>query len=388
MSSLVAVQAPVSTSAAAIASPGRVIFIDLARLLAIVWMVYGHTINAVLAGEYRTGWWYDGWLFQRGLTAPLFLLVAGLAFSVAAKRSWMPGGRRGEALRRVRRFVALILIGYALHFPARRVGDLTWVTDEGWHSFLAVDVLQLVGVTFIGLQLLAWLTPSRRVFTHACGMLAVLCLLLTPLAWQVDWAGAGLPLTLAAYLSPATGSLFPLFPWAAYAFLGAVLGSVVSHYAQPWRVDRALAVAAIVLFGVGRLLEASVVSETGMLHAHWYPAASVIWRAGACLAVLAGLAGLSRVVHHIPSSFSVIARESPLIYVAHVVLVYGSAWSPGLYQVVGPNLSPAGAAAAVVLMLSAMLLLAWRWHNFRRWSPAGARAVLLLIVCAFLWHVV
>ena len=66
----------------------RVIFIDLARTLAVVLMLYGHTVSALLAPEFRAGTWYDVWQFQRGLTSCLFLLLSGFAFSIATARRW------------------------------------------------------------------------------------------------------------------------------------------------------------------------------------------------------------------------------------------------------------------------------------------------------------
>ena len=66
----------------------RVIFIDLARALAAVFMLYGHTVSALLAPRYQTGTWFDIWVFQRGLTSSLFLLLSGFAFSIATGRHW------------------------------------------------------------------------------------------------------------------------------------------------------------------------------------------------------------------------------------------------------------------------------------------------------------
>jgi uncharacterized membrane protein len=66
----------------------RVIFIDLARALAAVFMLYGHTVSALLAPRYQTGTWFEIWVFQRGLTSTLFLLLSGFAFSIATGRHW------------------------------------------------------------------------------------------------------------------------------------------------------------------------------------------------------------------------------------------------------------------------------------------------------------
>ena len=43
----------------------RVIFIDLARALAVLFMLYGHALDALLAPEYRTGTWFDVWTLDR-----------------------------------------------------------------------------------------------------------------------------------------------------------------------------------------------------------------------------------------------------------------------------------------------------------------------------------
>jgi uncharacterized membrane protein len=88
----------VSAAATSTGLPGahahRVIFIDLARALAVFFMLYGHTIDALLAPAYRGGVWFDAWQFQRGLTSSLFLILSGFAFSIATGPST---GRRTSA---------------------------------------------------------------------------------------------------------------------------------------------------------------------------------------------------------------------------------------------------------------------------------------------------
>ena len=130
----------------------RVIFIDLARALAVVFMLYGHTVDALLAPPYRTGFVFDIWQFQRGLTSCLFLLLSGFAFSIATARHWSSHLTISPALlRRIRRFLMFVLIGYAMHAPVAPLSRMS--TDADWRAFLGVDVLQLIGVTFIVLAM-------------------------------------------------------------------------------------------------------------------------------------------------------------------------------------------------------------------------------------------
>ena len=156
------------TSAGSAAGSGvhahRVIFIDLARAIAVVMMMYGHTVSALLDKTYQAGTWFDVWTFQRGLTSSLFLFLSGFAFSIATMRHWPVHTWLSPAvLKRARRFALFILLGYALHFPVRHFAELASVDEERWRTFLAVDVLQLVGVTLIGLQVLVLLVaePAR-----------------------------------------------------------------------------------------------------------------------------------------------------------------------------------------------------------------------------------
>ena len=136
-------------------------FIDLARAMAVIMMLYGHTVSALLATEYRASPWYDAWQFQRGLTSSLFLLLSGFAFSIATTRHWTSHLQVSRKFfQRLRRFGLFIVLGYALHFPVSFT-ELPGVDQQRWQSFIAVDVLQLIGVTFVVVQLLVLAARSR-----------------------------------------------------------------------------------------------------------------------------------------------------------------------------------------------------------------------------------
>ena len=164
----------------------RVIFIDLGRFLALVFMLYGHTVSALMAPEYpQRGTWFVVWNFQRGLTSSLFLLLSGFAFSIATTRHWASHIRPSMALvTRLRRFALFILLGYALHFPVPHFSMLADATEQQWRAFLSVDVLQLIGVTFVAVQLLVLATQSRRVFMASAFILAALLIGAAPAMWR------------------------------------------------------------------------------------------------------------------------------------------------------------------------------------------------------------
>jgi uncharacterized membrane protein len=364
----------------------RVIFIDLGRFLALVFMLYGHTVSALLAPDYQHGTWFDLWQFQRGLTSSLFLLLSGFAFSVATSRHWGSHQRVSPAVfRRARRFGLFILLGYALHFPVPSIRMLPAATADQWRSFLAVDVLQLIGVTFLGVQGLVLLTRSRRVFTIAAFVLALAILAWTHTVWAVDWSRL-IPPALAAYLSQASGSLFPLFPWATYVLFGAGLGQIYVG----WGAAHLSRYAAFVLLvpGAAMLMWGwALLSTDG---ASWssdpwnFMPIQVPIRIGTCLIILAAIAVASKRLSHLPRLFAAVAQETLPIYFVHLCIVYGSIWNSGLAQAFGAVLNPVETLAMVLLLLAAMAALGWYWHwvkharpRLARWTTAAVAAVLI-----------
>ena len=355
----------------------RVIFIDLARALAVVFMLYGHAIDGLLHPEYRVGTWFDVWTFQRGLTSCLFLLLSGFAFSIATARHWVQHVAFSPALlKRARRFALFIALGYALHFPATRFAEFATVPGERWKEFLAVDVLQLIGMTFFGVQLLVLVTRSRRIFMLASFALAIVLVLLTPAAWQIDWT-QWLPLWLAGYITQTTGSLFPLLPWAAYVLVGAGLGQIYAHWGGSdlrRYANLALLVPAALLVVAGLTLDSLHVFGRGM----WsFIPPQFLVRTGSCLLVMGVIAHASAHISHLPHLFGAVAQETLLIYFVHLCIVYGSIWNQGLVQRYGQTLGPTRMAAVVVLLLAAMTGLASFWNWCKHAHPRLARGTMI-----------
>ena len=352
-------------------------------------MLYGHAISALLAPGYQTGALFDAWQFQRGLTAVLFLLLAGFAFSVATTRRWAEHLTLSVRLaRRLGRFLFYILIGYGLHLPVGRLIDLREATDMQWKALLAVDVLQLVGTTFIAVQCLVLLTRSRTLFTATAVALAAVIVAATPAVWRVEWT-MHLPLWAASFLSPADGSLFPLFPWAAYVLFGAALGQVYGHWGAAHLVayaNRVLLVPGALLIVAGRLLRPLQTQIFGAGGFAYVPADALV-RAGTCLVIVGLIAYASRQVERLPRVFGAVAQETLVIYVVHLGIVYGSVWNLGLVRTFGQTLTPGPMAVVVVLLITAMVALAWSWNQLKHRAPAAARWVAAAVLTVLVVHV-
>lgn len=354
-------------------------------------MVQGHTFDALLDPAYRHGLVYDAWVFQRGLTSCLFLLLAGFVFTLATTRHWDRHRRLSWAFgTRLRRFGLFVMLGYGLHFPVRHYADLVGMADERWQSFLAVDVLQLIGLSLIGLQLLVLVARTPRTFAAASLASCLIVVISTPLAHSIDWSSR-MPPFLGAYLTPATGSNFPLLPWSAYVLLGAALGQVYSRWGALHLA--AFANRVLLIGGAGMLTASLAVSRlpfdiVGPASSWTSSPNQFLVRGGSVLLLLGIVAHISRRIATLPRAFAALAQESLLVYFVHLCIVYGSIWNPGLLWFLGETLAPAQILAIEVALVAAMVTLAlgWNWckHSHARVARVTASVVLTLLALALI----
>jgi uncharacterized membrane protein len=330
---------------------------------------------------------FQVWQFQRGLTSCLFFLLSGFAFSIATARHWTSHLTWSPALvKRIRRFALFVALGYAIRFPVPKLARLATASETEWRMLLGVDVLQLIGVTFLVVQLLVMICRSRRVFAVVSLAAALLLIVAAPAAWAADW-NHRLPAAAAAYLTPAAGSQFPLVPWASFILAGAALGQV---YAR-WGAAHVARYANAALLAPGILIIALSVWVNDQQTAWFgsspnaYLPANLLMRLGASLIIIGIVAHASRAVTQLPHVFGAVAQESLVVYMLHLAIVYGSVWAPGLLNIYGPTRTPSQLLVIVGLLIAAMTLVAygWNWlkHTHRdaaRWVSVGIAAVLFL----------
>jgi hypothetical protein len=213
---------------------------------------------------------------------------------------------------------------------------------------VGIDILQCLGVSLAVLELLLWLLPGARSFIWVCTGASIVLLALTP--WTSGVSVAPPLSALVAYVSTAVGSSFPLLPWATHLFFGVACGAWLLVPGWP-RAELRLLLAAGVLLAVCVTLQAvwgpSIVSDH-------------LQRLGSVLLVSALLAWLAARVRRTHGLISLLARDTLLLYVSHVLLIYGQGL--GLADWVGRRLAPASAIAlaALVVVGSGALVVGYR----------------------------
>ena len=365
----------------------RLLGIDLVRLLAMVFMMQGHTLDALLQPSYQASGWYSTWQFVRGFTAPTFLTLSGFSFALVTVRAWDKHIVLSSTVwRRVRRFAFFVVLGYLMHFPVHRVADLRWLGVDGWKQGLQVDVLQTIGVSLLFLQALAFLARTPRRFAAISLVTSAAVILSSAFLWAAHWPGY-LPIVIAAYLNGATGSIFPLFPWSAYVLLGAGLGAfyTISDPVSPRPFARRFAASGLVLAFSGVELQ-----NLGMrLYAHfdfWHTSPTLfLTRAGVVLLVLGMALHLKQLPSRAADTVRTLAKESLLVYFVHVCLLYGSIWNLGLRQYWGGSFDLLHATFAAVLMITSMLILALAWDRCKTAGEVPQLVVRALTVAVAVW---
>src|SRR5439155_24199116 len=157
------------------------------------------------------------------------------------------------SLRRARRLLFVLGVGYALHLPYLSLWKtLLQATPADKAHALSCNALHVIAVTQLLVLGLQWLAGRRWVAVAGASTLAVIAA--TPAVWA-SGLSRRLPLALGAYVdSQAAPSVFPIFPYAAFVLAGTVAGAALGRQDARTRARRALG------WGLGLLAAGAVLS--------------------------------------------------------------------------------------------------------------------------------
>lgn len=342
------------------AGSSRLYVLDLARFLAMVMMMQGHTLDSLVSPQQLdiTAFPWNIWHFLRGLTAPIFLMISGAVSVFAIKRQADGRVGRDVMIKRARWAIMLMSIGYLMMFPANRIFDLPWVQQESWRAFFQVNILHLNGMALLGLLGLSILTRSSESlgkisFAVACGIA-----LLTPYIHAVNWFNY-LPEGIAAYLSYNHGSLFPIFPFGSYLFFGVALGAFLKGFASSERFEvlkSRMAPIGLGFLAAGFLLTGLI--EILPVPAHNFHGSSpafVLIRVGIVSIFLSGVAFLYQCTRSFENFYSFFGKKALHIYVGHLIILYGTPWFPSIAKIHVKDMALADGVWIAVAVIGATL---------------------------------
>ena len=335
-------------------------------------MVQGHVAEALLSPVSRADPLYQLQNVVHGSTAPGFLFasgfVAGLPRAPLAPRA---------ALRRARRLLFILGVGYAIHLPYFSLWKtLLEATPAEGAALFACDALQAIAVTQLLALVLQWAFGRR--WAAVGGLLAALVIVATPAVWAAQ-PSRSLPRLVGAYLDPATGSRFPLFPFSAFVLAGALAGGVIGRQDPRTRRRRAV-LWGLALSGAGLVLAWLLEGRVEF----WGPSpAYVLLRLGGLVLLLRAVEAAA--VRGWPGvgSLALLGHETLLVYVLHLCLLFGGVFGPAPLWPWASRLGFGAAGLVLLGMVPVLLAASWVWHRFKARAPGEASLLLAFLTVAF-----
>ncbi len=348
----------------------RIIFIDLMRAFAVLQMVQGHTVDVLLSNDYRNmdSPIFNFWVFMRGMTAPMFLFTAGTVFTYLLRLVNEPFETNPRVRKGIKRFFLLVFLGYLLRYPTPTLIDFSNVTSEEWKTFYSVDVLHLIGFGILFLMMAAYISEKLKLSDYKVFSISALIFfgLYQPFS-LIDWQKY-MPQFLAGYFYTGTGSNFPLFPWAGYVIAGGVLGSYLARHPNVFKNIRFsywLAGAGaffIALAVAGNQVELAMYGQSNF----WTTSPNLIlFRLGIVLILNSIVSFIALKLKSIPRIFVLLGRNTLLIYVVHLTILYGCAWYPGLITILDKRLNVWWTISMALLMIISMTLMVIVINKFK-----------------------
>jgi len=343
--------------------------------------------------------------------APLFLFLAGISFALVTDKLLQKNLSPSRIARSTIRRGAEIL-GFGLLFRVQE-----YVISWGWapkSDLLRVDILNTIGLSMMLMGLLCWIVlallsrsrtmwggppsavqpgearrqqaaPSllrslrqrweirpRALLVIAALGTALLISLATPLLWTT-WRPRFLPWPLESYINGVHNLgtpqpwLFPIFPWAAFAFSGLAVGFILQ---SPWtrahetRFFLSLGIAGLVLIELSRWLDALPV-QIYSVYDYWHTSPNFfLIRVGMLLVILTGVYVWCRwgLAQWGFSPLIQLGQASLLVYWVHIEFVYGR------FSILTKHAQSIGEATlGLVIIFLAMLALAYIRTHARGW---------------------
>ena len=393
------------------AAKPRLAYIDWMRGLACLLMFQTHCYDSWLGGQARLGRFYMDSQLGGTFPAPLFLFLAGISFALVTEKLRQKNLAPSQiAYSTIRRGAEIFGFGLLLRLQE-------YVIAWGWapkSDLLRVDILNTIGVSMMLMGVLCWLVlafsaekrvmwvqppkpalsavegavrpgearqetagnlGSRFALILAATATALLISLLTPLLWTT-WRPRWLPWPLESYvngvhnLGTPQSWMFPIFPWAAFAFAGLAVGFVLQ---SPWTRTRetqvflSLGLVGLVLIEFSRWLDGQP-RQLYPVYDYWHTSPEFfLVRVGMLMVILTAIYAWCRwgLAQSGFSPLIQLGQASLLVYWVHIEFVYGrvSILTKRAQRI-------AGASWGLLVISLAMLTLAYVRTHAKGWREA------------------
>jgi uncharacterized membrane protein len=345
-------------------------YIDWLRGFACLVMFEVHCYDSWLKPAARNTSFYGWSRFGGILPGPLFLFLAGISVALTTDKMRKKGTPANEiAAKTIRRGGEIF--GLALLFRVQEF-VLGWPWSP-WTDLLRVDILNTIGLSIMFMGAVCWLAQGRAANTIAAAAAALGIAMATPPLWTT-WRPRWLPWYLESHINGVhtfnkpQSWLFPIFPWAAFAFGGLAVGFLLfSAWAErnTGTAVSLLGAAGLGIYYASKWLDSSAV-RVYAVYDYWHTSPEYfLARMALLLGVMfvgyawcrwgAGQWGFSPLIQ--------MGQTSLLVYWVHIEFVYGR------FSILkkGAQTIPAATVGLLVIFVAMVLLSMAR----TRWKGQG-----------------
>ena len=341
------------------------------RGLACVLMFQTHCYDSWLNEPARKTAFYRWSQLGGTLPAPLFLFLAGVSFALVTGKMRKKGEADNKiAATTIRRGAEIFGLGLVFRAQEFLLG-WGWVP---WTDLLRVDILNTIGASMMLMGVACRLARTRaRTMWTAAGATAGIALV-TPMVWTT-WAPKWMPWWIESYVNGVHNLgepqhwLFPIFPWAAFAFAGLGVGIFIFG---DWAAKNELKALLGVAGAGGALIFISWVMDRSpvqwyAVYDYWHSSPEfLLLRVGVLMLIMlgayawcrwgAGEWGFSPLVQ--------LGQTSLLVYWVHIEFVYGR-----LSILAKRQQTILGATAGLIAIFLAMLALSIARTDWKKRGP-------------------
>ena len=225
---------------------------------------------------------------------------------------------------RKKRLFSSFFYAVIISIPFLIISNLLNVEEK--QRALRVDVLHIIAIGLLTIMVLYSISKHRKwIFGTLNFIFLIVIISLFLILHNVDYSH--LPIFVAPYLNDfGTKSMFPLTPWLAYIFAGALLGLWLAGEVKKPKFDliigfklAAIGIAFLLISKIGLAFEVYLYGKSYF----WHDSPNLIYhRFGIVMCVGSFMAFLSLYFKDMPTFMKQMSRNTLWLYVGHLIIIY------------------------------------------------------------------
>jgi uncharacterized membrane protein len=361
----------------------RLLFIDMFRGFCVLFMIEAHVTNSTMLQSIRDTRAFHYVDIFHGCISAAFIFIAGFAFALTLEKKWHDFlAFKKPVFLQIQRLIFILALGYWLHSTLWSFSGMMGLKGSQLISFLRADVLMCIAISLLISVFLSLIIRNKTVLVYFLGVLGIAVVFVTPFLYEIDPAEY-LPMWAAVYINNKYRSLFPLFSWSAYAFLGTLFGYwylKVTALEKDAKYFTILAISGVLMTaGAFALFYVPWSYHTYTDVARASPR-SFMMRLGVVFFTLSMTWLYERKQKPERSVMAMLGQESLFVYAFHLLIVYGSQFtSHSFARDIGRTLTVLPSLTLTIALILFTGAVAAVWHYWKQNHSKSARLFFYLL---------